>query len=175
MMKRLLFTAVYFLLILSACSSRSDLISGRVVDETGNQVAGAVVRVQTTESFTISDESGKFVLTKIPDKQDLFITAWKSGYFIAGVAAKPGDNALEIEIHAHASIDNRDYAWLPSEYHPGEGEHQGCAACHSHVGTQDSTPLPVDQWLLDAHSQSAKNPRFISMYNGTDIQGNQSP
>jgi hypothetical protein len=34
--------------------------------------------------------------------------------------------------------------------------------------------LPVDQWLLDAHSQSALNPRFLSIYFGTDIKGNIS-
>jgi len=31
------------------------------------------------------------------------------------------------------------------------------------------------EWLDDAHSQSAVNPRFLTMYNGTDVHGNQSP
>jgi hypothetical protein len=82
---------------------------------------------------------------------------------------------VEIELHAHAAEDHPDYAWLPSEYHPGEGEDQGCAACHSTDGKEDDTLLPVDEWRTDAHSQSAKNPRFITMYNGTDVLGNQSP
>jgi len=31
-------------------------------------------------------------------------------------------------------------------------------------------------WLdNDAHGRSAVNPRFLSMYNGTDVHGNQSP
>jgi hypothetical protein len=33
----------------------------------------------------------------------------------------------------------------------------------------------VDNWLLDAHSQAAQNQRFITMYNGSDVLGNQSP
>jgi hypothetical protein len=33
----------------------------------------------------------------------------------------------------------------------------------------------VDEWLLDAHSQSAVNPRFLTMYLGTDLNGNKSP
>ena len=174
-MKKLLFAAVCLLLIMSACSSQPDLISGKVVDESGQQIAGAVVRVQTTENSTITDESGRFSLMEVPDRDDLFITAWKSGYFIAGAPAKAGDSTVKIEIHAHASKDDSSYAWLPSEYHPGEGEHQGCAACHSNVGTQETISLPVDEWLLDAHSQSAQNPRFITMYNGTDVHGNKSP
>jgi hypothetical protein len=31
------------------------------------------------------------------------------------------------------------------------------------------------EWQQDAHSQSAVNPHFLTMYNGTDLAGNQSP
>jgi len=31
------------------------------------------------------------------------------------------------------------------------------------------------EWMADAHSQSAVNPHFLTMYNGTDVHGNQSP
>ena len=161
-------------LVLTSCSTAADTISGSVFDEDG-PVAGAVVRVQTTKLSTTTDDEGEFRLTGLTPGKEVFITAWQSGYFIVGAPAKPGDNAVEIEIHAHATEDNPDYAWLPSEHHPGEGEHQGCAACHSNVGTQETTSLPVDEWRLDAHSQSAKNPRFITMYNGTDVLGHQSP
>ena len=174
-MKRWLCIASYLLILLGACTNQSGGITGLVIDETGLPVADAVVRVQTTEIFTITDEMGQFSLANIPKGRNVFITAWKSGYFIVGVPAKPGDNEVEIEIHAHGEEDNPDYTWLPSEHHPGEGEHQGCAACHSNVGTQEATSLPVDEWLLDAHSQSAINPRFITMYNGTDVLGHQSP
>ena len=31
------------------------------------------------------------------------------------------------------------------------------------------------EWLRDAHGRSAGNQRFLTMYNGTDLEGNQSP
>ena len=172
-MKRCLWIIVV-VLFLGACSSKSGKITGQVIDAAGQPVEDAVVRVQTTEISTSTDEAGLFTLTGITEAE-VYITAWKSGFYIVGAAAQPGDMDVEIELHAHAAEDNPDYAWLPSEYHPGEGEDQGCAACHSSAGKQDDTLLPVDEWRLDAHSQSAQNPRFISMYNGTDVLGNKSP
>jgi hypothetical protein len=157
------------------CGGISSGINGQVIDESGAAVAGAVVRVQTTEISTVTDETGKFTLAEVPRGEENFVTAWQSGYFIVGVAAKSGDSGVVIEMHTHAAEDHPEYAWLPSEYHPGEGEDQGCAACHSSAGKKDSTMLPVDEWRLDAHSQAAQNPCFISMYNGTDVLGNKSP
>ena len=163
------------IVLMSSCGGRISGLSGVVIDEGGNPVSGAVVRVQTTEVKTLTDEDGQFVLTGLPIGEEFFVTAWSSGFFIVGVAAQPGDKNVEIELHAHSVEDNPDYAWLPSEFHPGAGEDQGCATCHSNVGTEDITLLPVDEWLLDVHSQSALNLRFITMYNGTDVNGNQSP
>jgi len=163
------------IVLMSSCGGRFTGLSGVVIDEGGTPVSGAVVRVQTTEVKTLADEVGQFVLTDLPLGEELFVTAWSPGFFIVGAEARPGDKKIVIELHPHAAEDNPDYAWLPTEFHSGEGEHQGCAACHSNVGSEDSTLLPVDEWLLDAHSQSAQNPRFITMYNGTDVNGNQSP
>jgi hypothetical protein len=104
------------------------------------------------------------------------VTAWASGYYIAAaqdVSFEAGE--VEIRLEAHADVDHSEYDWLPSEYHPGQGEDQGCAECHSNQGTDLQFTLPVDEWLADAHSQSAHNPHFITMYNGTDVLGNQSP
>jgi len=173
--KRLIWIIIPNLFILVGCVCQPNEINGRVVNESNTPIADAVVRVQTTEITTITNEYGDFTLAGVPEGEDLFVTAWKSGFFIVVASVQPGDHGVEIELHAHASEDNPDYVWMPSEYHPGQGEDQGCAACHSSVGTEDTTMLPVDEWLLDAHSQSAKNPRFITMYNGTDIYGNQSP
>ncbi|MBN2045931.1 MAG: carboxypeptidase regulatory-like domain-containing protein [Anaerolineales bacterium] len=174
-MKHFLVLIISLWLVLSACNGSAEEIVGVVLDDSGQPVAGAVVRVQTTENFTVSDEDGRFFVTNVPRGEEFFITAWQRGYFIAGVPAQSGDSGVEIELHAHTSEDNLDYEWLPSQFHPGQGEDQGCAACHSSAGTEDTTALPVDEWLLDAHSQSAKNLRFITMYNGTDVFGNQSP
>jgi len=167
--------------LLAACSPAVDLdtISGTVFEDTLS-LKGAVVRVQTTAIKTVTDGEGNFTLTGISSEVPLTITAWASGYYIAGVDnILPGTSGVEIHLKPHSQSDNSDYSWLPSQYHPGQGEDQGCAACHSNPdpagGANSIGSLPVDDWLLDAHSRSAANPRFLTMYLGTDQQGNQSP
>jgi len=162
---------------LSSCdvSTGSNSISGIVVDQNGG-LDGAVVRIQTTEIQTITDAEGKFKLEDTVPGATFSVTAWKNGYYIAGQTdVKTGMTNIEIHLERHSDSDNPDYDWLPSLYHPGEGENQGCAECHSNNNAEVSYTLPVDEWLLDSHAQSAVNPRFLSMYNGTDVYGNQSP
>jgi len=163
--------------LVSSCSifKIPDSISGLVVDEHG-PISDATVRIQTTEIETRTDNLGRFTLPVQDPSIPLSITAWKSGYYIAGkYDLKAGIKDIEIHLEKHAEIDNPAYSWLPSLYHPGEGENQGCAECHSNQGTAISHSLPVDEWLLDSHSQSATNPHFLTMYNGQDVDGNQSP
>jgi hypothetical protein len=152
------------------------IISGVVVDDDG-PVSDAVVRVQTTDQQTISSDDGSFTLMlDDTDEKSYNLTGWASGYFCSGpFEAAPGDQEVLVELIRHADDDNRDYQWLPSRFYPGQGEDQGCAECHSREGTDLPFSLPVDEWLLDAHAQSATNPRFLTMYNGTDLVGNQSP
>lgn len=163
--------------LLAGCTASAPaIISGVVLDEHG-PVSGAVVRVQTTEYSTTTKDDGTFQL----DVTDLEegphnLTGCAIGYYCTGpVEAYAGDEGLEIELHAHAEEDDSSYAWLPSEFHPGQGESLGCSECHSVEGTDLDITLPVDQWRQDIHSQSALNPRFLTMYNGTDVTGNQSP
>ena len=164
-------------IVMTSCVSAKepDTISGTVFDEHG-PVAGTIVRMQTTEKNTITDANGKFMLSGLDADKAITVTAWKSGYYIAGEQeVRPGTDDVEIHIEAHADSDNLDYAWLPSQYHPGQGEDQGCAECHSNANTDIPFTLPVDEWIQDAHSQSAVNSRFLTMYTGQDVTGNQSP
>ncbi len=164
------------LLLLFACSQSKGVIEGRVVDAEGTPLPGAVVSVKASELETTTNDEGFFTLTNLPRGESFFITAWVKGYFISGIGdLAPGTSGVEIVLYKHADSDNPDYTWLPSTVHAGEGEEQGCAECHSSVGTDLAFPLPVDEWLQDAHSQSALNPRFLTMYAGTDVYGNQSP
>jgi mono/diheme cytochrome c family protein len=166
--------SIFLFLALSGCTASTKSIVG-VVHSPSGPVEGAVVRVQTTGTFTTTDGTGAFALTGLDPGDAVFVTAWAQGYYIAGVEAAPGAEGVEIELHPHHAGDNPDYAWLPSQYHPGQGEDQGCAECHSSADIGSTTALPVDEWLLDAHSSSAANPRFLTMYTGTDLSGNQSP
>ena len=110
-------------------------------------------------------------------EKDFPVTAWAAGYFNGGpVSIKPGlQKNIIIELHPHATQDNPDYEWLSSLNQYGEEEKQGCAACHLAQGSQLPFHLPVDEWLVDAHANSARNPLFLTMYSGTDVIGNQSP
>jgi hypothetical protein len=151
-------------------------IAGIVIDKTG-PVPGAVVRLQATDRFGQTDAHGEFRLSLeglSPGQVDL--TGWAEGYFCAGpVQAMPGDREVVIELQAHSGQDNPEYAWLPSFYRAGAGEDQGCAACHSGNSAGIDLLLPADEWQQDAHSQTASNPRFLTMYYGTNLAGEQSP
>jgi hypothetical protein len=159
------------------CASPSTTILSGVALGKDGPLPGAVVRVQTTEYSTITDRDGSFLL----DVTDLGegpyqLTGWAQGYFCSGpMEAYSSTDEIEIHLIPHHDFDNPEYAWLPSEYHAGQGENQGCAECHSSKGTDYEGSLPVDEWKDDAHSKSATNPLFLTMYNGTDLLGNQSP
>lgn len=151
-------------------------VSGVVSDGEG-PVEGAMVRVQATDRAAVTGSTGRFSLgTEGMGDGPFNLTAWAPGYFCAGpVSAYPGSGSVVIELHTHTTSDNREYEWIPSFPHPGSGESEGCSECHSGEGTGLPYTLPVEEWRADAHSGSAKNPRFLTMYLGTDTSGNQSP
>ncbi|MBN1219617.1 MAG: carboxypeptidase regulatory-like domain-containing protein [Anaerolineae bacterium] len=151
-------------------------MSGIVLND-GDPVVGAVVRVQTTAKATLTDEAGRFTLTDLTPHEPVVLTAWAKGYYITSGKDEylPGTSGIQLHLHAHPDKDNDEYAWLPSQYHAGQGENQGCAECHSNSAADVPFTLPVDEWLLDAHAQTAANPRFLTMYQGTDVFSHQSP
>ncbi len=155
----------------------SRVISGSVCDDQGI-ITGALVRIQTTVYSTTTGNDGKFQL-ELPRslKPPVKLTAWAKGYYIGGPDdAAPGAAEVKIQLKRHNRWDNPEYKWLPSSQSHGQGENQGCAECH-YRGEKDSGPmLPVDEWLKDAHSQSAKNQIFLTMHSGKDVLGrvNQS-
>ncbi len=161
------------LIILSACSANPNVLSGVVTDESGPLV-GAVVRIQTTEVFAMTNEDGVFVFRDLPSDTPIKVTAWKSGYYISGGEKSylPGEKNVVLALHKHTDNDYQEYEWLSA--FSNDGNDNNCQNCHS----QDANPLsnlPFDEWVLDAHSQSTNNERFLTMYAGTDVYGNQSP
>ncbi len=169
----LILMSVGLLITPSRITSQEIMISGHVVDENGVAVADAIVRIQTTDISTTTNAAGAFTLM-VPDVGPHQLTAWAVGYFCVGpVEAQAGDVDVKLELVAHTADDNRDYQWL-SAYLPDDYVEDmavsNCESCHSNGQT-----LPFDEWVQDAHSQSAQNQRFLSMYTGTDLQGNQSP
>ena len=151
-------------------------ISGSVQTEDGNPIPGAIIRVQTTTLATISDEAGNFILTLASDQDQIKLTAWAPGYYIAGPLDKVyGESDIEFTLRNHHDYDNPGYQWVSAINKTGKVEDQACAVCHSAGDSKQVTTLPHDEWLKDAHANTAGNLRFLTMYSGTDISGNQSP
>ena len=153
-------------------------VSGFVRDANG-PVDGATVRVKATDNKVITDAEGYFVLSGLSADEPVVLTAWAEGYYIGGGQAGylPGDSDIEIVLTAHSDIDNPDYEWLSAfadAGYDGSGENTSCENCHADPNNPDAA-LPFSEWLKDAHALSARNSRFLTMYNGTDMSGNQSP
>lgn len=155
-------------------------LSGIVVDEEYHPIAGAVVRVKATDRSTTSDENGRFAFVDVKIEEPVLITAWAPGYYNSGgeQAYASGANDVGIILKKHTEEDNPAYPWVSA--FASAGEEGNCENCHSTLTpipypTGRGESLPFDEWLLDAHAQSAVNPRFLSMYLGQDLNGSQSP
>jgi len=147
------------------------LITGSVRDDQG-PVNNALVRVQATEICTTTDILGRFVLAGLPGAESLYLTAWASGYYIGGrQSVKPHSGSVNITLQRHAQQDDPHYQWLSA--FTGASTTGNCQNCHSEPNDPNSQ-LPFDQWVQDAHAHSARNPRFLTMYTGTDVMGNSN-
>jgi hypothetical protein len=157
-------------IFLAACTAS---ISGTVISE-GNPVPGAVVRVQTSGVSTTTDQRGRFRLSGFDANPPIYITAWAPGYYIARSSDEVwlGGKPVIFDLVPHSRVDNPDYEWV-SAYSVG-GSDANCQNCHSGQDAVDES-LPFNEWQHDAHASSATNMRFITMYSGTDVHGNQSP
>ncbi len=151
------------------------IISGTVRDDKG-PVSEALVRIPTTEYNALTGSDGRFQL-EVPEafSGPVRLTAWAKGYYIAGpVEAAPGIKEVMISIHRHGKWDNHEYKWVSSSKSAGSGENQECSECHFRGEKILGPALPVDEWLKDAHSQSARNPIFLAFQTGKDISGRRS-
>ncbi|MGD2252768.1 MAG: carboxypeptidase regulatory-like domain-containing protein [Anaerolineales bacterium] len=144
-------------------TSPTGTISGIVLDEHSSPLAGATVRVQATENSTNTAADGSFSLAGIAPDASLTVTAWFEGYFVGWAEeVTPGAEPLTITLKPYYTTDNPEYDWFSLEGAEGSLSCSHCMPCY-------------EEWMADAHSQSAVNPRFLTMYNGTDVNGNQSP
>jgi hypothetical protein len=137
------------------------VIAGVVRDAEGT-VAGAVVRVRLTGYTATSAADGSFTLGDLTMTEPVSVTAWAEGYYIGYADGTPGLVPITITIRPHYTTDNLDYEWFSFQGIEGSAS---CAPCHQ----------SYDEWAADAHGQAAVNPRFLTMYKGTDVDGNQSP
>jgi hypothetical protein len=141
-------------------------VSGKVVTLDGEVVSDAIVQYQGTPIQVTTDKNGRFTLNGLKGKGPAVLVGWFDGHYTGWVEVNPaakdwkGGQDLTIKLKPLPVNDNHLYGWFE---HDGVQGTASCGLCHREY----------DEWLRDAHSQSATNPRFLSMYLGTDIHGNR--
>ena len=163
-----LLVVAFALLLIVVLMAPTPAVEGTVTSEEGRAVAGAIVRVQGDAGFAVTDSQGKFLLPVYSADSDLHLTAWAPGHYIAVAKAVPSEK-VALEIHQHPTHDNPDYEFISPLLDPDNAAM--CSQCHAARSESLAGMLPVDEWKLDAHASAAVNPRFLSLYNGTDLNG----
>jgi hypothetical protein len=137
-------------------------VSGLVVDQSGHPISGAFVRIRATDNLTRTTSDGRFHLSSLVSGAPTEITAWASGgYYVASQVIIPqASSSMTITLRSYSTEDNATYAWLDPAPNPRVALQ--CGNCH---------PQILPQWQANAHSQAVSNPRFFSLYNGTDLAG----
>lgn len=141
-------------------------LTGVVSDIDGKPVAGVAVQVKGTTNKTTTAKNGAFTLKGISwEKPPVVITAYKDFYMVGWVSLDPKDKewkgvpaTLQITMKPLPAKDNYQYPWFSFE---GVSGSDSCGLCHRENA----------EWEKDAHSQAAVNPRFLTIYEGTNIKG----
>ena len=138
-------------------------ISGMVADANG-PIANAIVQVKGTPNQTTTDSKGSFTLKGLGGTKLLTLTAWYEGYFVGFTDLNPKNpiwqngKPVSITLKPLYTTDNNLYGWFTFN---GVNGSKSCAICHREY----------PEWQADAHSQTAKNIRFETIYMGTNVQG----
>ena len=168
-------------------------VSGAVFDENNQPIAGASVRIRATQLAALADGEGRFTLSGFTPALKVRVTAWAEGYYVVGRAVWPWDGDVSLTLSPYAVQDNESYTWIPPAveergaweelllrarldptaalapdalfFKAAEGLTLGCRDCHGEV--------IYEQWVGGAHALGLDNLRFASMYNGTDLTGQQ--
>jgi hypothetical protein len=142
----------------AALAAPAATVSGVVVNLDDEPVAGAVVRQKLTSNATTSASDGRFSLGSLPEGVTVTVTAWQEGYLVGWAEVIPPQSGVTITLKAHYASDNPDYPWFSSNDPEDPISCVHCMVAHP-------------QWRENAHGKAGTNPRFFSLYNGTDITG----
>ncbi len=138
-------------------------VSGIVSGPKG-PMAGAVVQVKGTNNKATTAANGSFTLNGIKGTTPITVIAWSQGYFQGWTELNPsapdwkGGQGFTITLKPLYETDNANYPWFSWEGVKGSAS---CGLCHREY----------KEWQADAHSQAAKNPRFLSVYTGSNAKG----
>jgi hypothetical protein len=144
------------LLLGSVRAAPASTVTGIVLDA-GGPVAGATVRIQATANATLTAADGTFTLDGLTAGSVVTVSAWKHTYYCAKVeGVVPPASDVTLMLRPYQTNDNPGYEWIPPT---------GSASCAS------CKPGVTEIWLENAHAGAGTNPRFFSLYNGTDVTG----
>lgn len=132
-------------------------VQGIVIDESRTAVVNARVRIVGGRTVTRTDERGAFAFPHTKRGQ-FALAAWKEGYLIGGTSSSDGTTLVRLE--RLPEVDDPEYEWIDPR--PDAAHEQNCGNCH---------PQIFDEWNKSGHASSARNQRFVSLYEGTDWHG----
>lgn len=142
------------------------VVSGKVQDA-GGPLGGVIVQIQGSPNKTTTARDGSFELRGITGTTPITLVAAAAGYMNGWTTLNPsaddykGPTGITITLKPVPEKDNNNYPWFVFN---GVGGSASCAPCHREY----------KEWQADAHSQSAKNQRFLTVYLGTNVKGEQS-
>ncbi|MEZ6110072.1 MAG: multiheme c-type cytochrome [Pirellulaceae bacterium] len=140
------------------------LITGQVLDTSGEPAVGARVRWKGTEYSTLSDTVGRFTLSipmlALNEGQPVRLVAALEGHFIGGRDWNGEDEDITLRLVSYPANDHDDYDWIDPR--PSEIDENRCANCHPEI---------YAEWSQSGHARSANNPHFLNVFLGTDAAG----
>lgn len=138
-------------------------LSGLVKNEDG-AVVDAIVQIQATDITTRTDVAGAFEFTDLEQNAPAVVSAWAEGHYVGWQVLDPtapewtGADSIIIMLNPLPVRDNSEYEGFIED---GVRGSDACGMCHREY----------PEWQADAHSQTATNPRFLSVYTGTNLAG----
>lgn len=167
------------MLLLVACmgedsSTRLPATISGTVNNSNGPVANAIVQIQGTTNRVRSAQDGTFTIhgEGLGKSDPVTLTAWTDDHFISWVKLDPQQpvwhdeggqgQGISLSLKPIFNKDNHEYNWFKFEGISGSAS---CGICHREY----------KEWQTDMHSQSAVNPRFISMFRGSNMEGKRSP
>ena len=134
-----------------------DAAQGRTVTGTvsaeGHPVSGALVRIQTTDRFVLTDTDGRFSLdVNAASGKDIYVTAGKEGFYNSRSKLTTNEVVI-INLKRLPTADNRSYQWQDPT--PSKSNPDNCGNCHQSI---------YGQWKVDAHSRASEDLLVTTLY-----------
>lgn len=141
-------------------------VSG-IVQNPDGPLANAIIQIKGSAKQVQSAKDGAYQIDGLSGTTPAIITAWAEGHMVGWAVVNPsapdwkGSDQVNITLRPLPQTDNLNYPWFSFNGVTGSAS---CGLCHREY----------DEWKADAHSNAAQNIRFLSIYNGTNLNGEES-